>query len=93
MENRNIGIQDKIFRSLGILERVRLISSSEFMQHYSNLLLGIDLGYLPEINRLDLQNLFLWTQPAHLQWREGKELHALERDVMRAEIIKSELRL
>ncbi|HDL18027.1 MAG TPA: ATP--guanido phosphotransferase [Bacteroidetes bacterium] len=93
MENRNIGIQDKIFRSLGILERARLISSSEFMQHYSNLLLGIDLGYLPEINRLDLQNLFLWTQPAHLQWREGKELHALERDVMRAEIIKSELRL
>lgn len=93
MENRSIGIQDKIFRSLGILERAKLISSSEFMQHYSNLMLGIDLGFLPDINRQDLQNLFLWTQPAHLQLRQGKELNALERDVLRAEMIKSELRL
>jgi protein arginine kinase len=93
LENRNVQIEDKVFRSLGVIERAKMISSVEFIEHYSNLKLGIELGLINKIEKHDLHELILWVQPAHLQWRFGKELNSLERELIRAEMIRTKLGL
>lgn len=93
-ESKNrIDVEDKIFRSLGILERARRLKSQEFLEHYSNLKLGISLGIISEVDPDSLQELLLWIQPAHLQWYFGEEISTAERDAFRAEMVRSKLGL
>lgn len=93
LENRGIEVEDKVFRSLGILKHAKLLNTFEFIEHYSNLLLGINIGLIAEIDKQELHDLLLWTQPAHLQWRYGKELNSTEQDAVRAEVVKARLRI
>jgi len=93
MENRHIDVEDKIFRSLGLLERARKLSSREFIEQYANLMLGILIGLITEIEPQALHELILWVQPAHLQWQYGKDLSPVERDVYRAEMVRTKLGL
>ena len=93
LEDHSIEIEDRIYRSLGILERARILSSREFIEHYSNLMLGIHIGLITEIDPADLRELLLWVQPAHLQAQWGKEMPAAERDVYRAEFVRQRLGL
>ncbi len=93
-ENRNkIDVEDRIFRSLGILERARRLRFHEFLEHYSNLKLGISLDLISEVDPDILQELLLWAQPAHLQWYIGEEISSVERDVLRADMVRSKLGL
>jgi len=92
-EKDRIRIEDKIYRSCGILSKARVLSSSEFIEHYSNLQLGIYLGILKEINQRALNRLLVLTQPAHLQKLRGKRMDSLERDVFRAELVRQHLKL
>ena len=93
LEDRSIEIEDRVFRSLGILERARILSSREFIEHYSNLMLGIHIGLITDLDPAALRELLLWVQPAHLQWRWGKEMPAADRDAYRAEFVRSKLGL
>ncbi len=93
LEERSVEIEDRVFRSLGILERARILSSREFIEHYSNIMLGIHIGLITEIDPADLKELLLYVQPAHLQWQWGKEMPAADRDVYRAEFVRTRLGL
>jgi len=53
--------------------------------------LGCDLGMVKDINRQIINELFILTQPAHLQKIENKKLSSTERDLKRADIIRSRL--
>jgi protein arginine kinase len=53
--------------------------------------LGIDLGFFPENCRTPVDELFMETQPAHLQKGTQQKLAADERDSLRAEIIRAKL--
>ncbi len=53
--------------------------------------LGIDLGFFPEDCRVPIDELFMETQPAHLQKGSQQKLAAEERDALRAEIIREKL--
>ena len=92
-ETRNIEIEDKVFRTLGIIERARMLSSYELIEHYSNLIVGIDSGLIIDIEKQELQNILLWAQPAHLQLQYGEDLSEIERDVIRADMVRTRLRL
>ncbi len=92
-ENKSIEIEDKVFRSLGIIERARLLSSVEFIEHYSNFILGIKRGLVTDMEKQELQNLLLWVQPAHLQLLYGKNMSAIERDAIRADMVRMRLGL
>ena len=85
---------DKIFRALGILKNVRLISSQETIARLSAIRLGLALGIITEneVDRRIINELFIITQPAHLQKMEAKELSPKERDEKRAALIRSKLR-
>ncbi len=85
-------LEDKICRSFGILKSAYIISSQETVDLLSALRLGCDLGIIKDIDRRSINELFLITQPAHLQKIEGKKLSAQERDLKRADIIRSKLK-
>jgi len=84
-------IDDKSYRSLALLRSARTISSDEAMYLLSLVRLGI---YLERINDVDLakvNELFLLTQPAHLQRILKKEMDARQRGEARAEFIRTRL--
>lgn len=85
---------DKVFRALGILKNAHLISSQETIELLSTIRLGFALGIISDkdVERKKINELFIITQPAHLQKIAGKELTPLERDRKRAEIIIEKLR-
>jgi protein arginine kinase len=89
-QNRSM-LEDKINRSLGILKNAHIISSQETTELLSLVRLGIDLGMIKDIDRRAVNELFILTQPAHLQKLEDKKLSSSERDVTRAEIIRKKL--
>ena len=54
--------------------------------------LGIDLGFFPDGHRPVIDELFMETQPAHLQKSSQQKLQVEERDALRAGIIREKLK-
>ncbi len=93
MNDQRIVIEDKIYRTIGILSKAMILSSMEFLDHLSALRLGVDLGILPKISKRLLNELLIMTQPAHIQKIHGRKLEELERDSIRAEMVREKLNL
>ncbi len=85
-------LEDKVNRSFGILNNAHIITSQETIELLSMVRLGCDLGIIKNIDRRIINELFILTQPAHLQKIEKKKLTSQERDVKRAELIRSKLK-
>jgi len=86
-------LEDRINRSLGILKSAHIISSQETIELLSMVRLGCDLGMVKDTDRRSINELFIITQPAHLQKIENKKLSSDERDVKRAQLIRSKLKM
>ncbi|MBQ8795963.1 MAG: protein arginine kinase [Clostridia bacterium] len=84
--------QDKIGRSYGILITARLINHKEAVRLLSNLRMGICEGLIEGVDLATVDSLMLKIQPASLMRLKGTRLSPEERDRVRAEIIRSELR-
>lgn len=85
-----IGLQDRVFRSYGILRYARQMDAAEFMQHWSNLRLGITLGLIPvELSTVD--ELLTIAQDAHAKLYRNSLGTAMATDLARSEIIRSKL--
>lgn len=82
---------DRIWRSYGTLRSAHIISSNETIELLSAIRLGIDMDILKEITIPVINELFILTQPAHLQKIEKKVLSHAERDLKRAELIREKL--
>jgi protein arginine kinase len=67
------------------------MNSKEALNLLSFMKLGIDLGFFPEDCRTPVDELFMETQPAHLQKGTAQKLAADERDALRAEIIRTKI--
>jgi len=91
LEKGKIRVEDRVYRDLGLLTGARLLNSTETAGGLSGLRIGVDLGILPESWRELINELFIITQPAHLQKMAGDELDARDRDVFRAELVRSRL--
>jgi len=84
-------LEDKIYRSLGLLRTARIISSQETVDLLSMVRLGVDLEILTEVQRPVLNQLLIMIQPAHLQKIEGRRLSAADRDIKRGNLIRQKL--
>ena len=84
--------QDKIGRSYGILITARLISHKEAVKLLSNLRVGICEGLIEGVTLDTVDGLMLKIQPANLMRIKGERLTPEERDRVRAEIIREELK-
>ncbi len=93
IEKSTISIENRVFRSYGILKHSRIIESKEAAGRISLLRLGIDLNLINHISRNVLNELMVLTQPGFLQHYANKPLNAIERDVLRATLIRDRLSL
>jgi protein arginine kinase len=91
MDERPSTLDDKIQRALGVLKSACLISSQESLYLLSSVRLGVNLGRVPNVSLATINELFLQTQPAHLQIRAGKMLDPDQRDTLRAQVIRQKL--
>lgn len=92
LESKPKMIFNHIGRAYGILANAHSISSKETMNLLSLLRLGVDLGLFPGTDRALVDELFLITQPAHLQKSLAEKLSAEERDLLRADMLRERLR-
>lgn len=81
---------DKIGRAYGILQNGHVLSSNEAMNLLSLIRLGVDLGVFPDAKRSVTDRLFIEAQPGHLQYAQKGEFEAGQRDLLRAERLRSE---
>jgi len=90
LQNRE-ALEDRIWRAYGTLKSAHIITSTETIDLLSLVRLGVDLGVIKQSDRALINELFVITQPAHLQKMERKKLGPNQRDVKRAEIIREKL--
>ena len=84
-------LDDKIWRAYGTLANARVITSDETQACLSPIRMGIHMGRFTLLDIATLNDLFLQTQPGHLQKAQGKELAEEERDIARAEYLRHRL--
>jgi protein arginine kinase len=84
-------IEDRVWRAYAMLKHARIISSEEAMTLLSALRLGVHTGIIPEVNAETVNELFIFSQPAHLQVRASNSLSPQERDVMRSDFFRERL--
>ncbi len=89
LTNQRELLEDRIWRAYGTLKSAHIITSNETINLLSHVRLAVDLGIIKDIDRNMLNELFIQIQPAHLQKSQGRQLSAAERDVKRAELIRS----
>ncbi|MBU6408980.1 MAG: protein arginine kinase [Verrucomicrobia bacterium] len=92
IEKKPKTVYNHIGRAYGILANAHSISSKETMNLLSLLRLGLDLEMFPGADRSAVDELFLITQPAHLQKQLSDKLSAEERDLVRADMVRDHLK-
>jgi protein arginine kinase len=85
-------VLDKVKRAYGTLQNAAMMTSEETMDLLSNVRLGVNLGLIDNIKITDVNELFIHTQPAHLQKLLGRELDSEERNSERARFLRDRLR-
>ena len=68
-----------------------IINSEETMNLLSAVRMGVNLDLIKGISIAKINELFIQTQPAHLQIIEGRTLEPEERDSLRAKLIRERL--
>jgi len=84
-------LEDRIWRSYGMLKAARMITSEEILQLLSQVRMGVNIGLIDDIEMQTLNELFVLTLPAHLQKLEGCELDSAQRNVIRASYVRKRL--
>jgi protein arginine kinase len=91
VNDRTLALDDKVFRALGLLRSARLITSEDTLSFLSHLRLGVNLARTKDVDVRTINELFLLTQPAHLQKLQGKKLDGDLRRAARADYIRQRL--
>lgn len=89
-ENRQ-GLHDQVSRAYGILQTAQTISSEETMHLLSSVRMGINMGLIDDLEIPLVNELFIHTQPAHLQKIRHAKLESAERNIARAAYIRQRL--
>ena len=89
---KQVAVQDRIARSVGVLQTARLLSGEEFMKLISNVRFGISAGMLSGVSIEDVNALSAAVQPATLSAEHGSPMTAAQRDRTRAEMVRTALK-
>ena len=84
---------DKVSRAYGTLQTAQQISSEETMYLLSQVRMGINLGLIGDLEIPQINELFIRTQPAHLQKIRQTSLDTDQRNIERANYLHSQLKL
>lgn len=81
-----IGLRDRVCRAAGAMQSAYLMESSEAIQCVSDILVGLQMGYLTGVSPQEMYTLEQDIRPAMLQGAP------LERDVKRASLVRERTR-
>lgn len=84
-------LHDRVSRAYGILRTAQTISSEETMHLLSSVRMGVNLGLISDLAIPVVNQLFIYTQPAHLQVISGMELDTADRNIERARYLRRHL--
>lgn len=84
-------LRDRMARTLGILQKARLLQLEEAMEALSLIRLGMALGWIQGGAYSHLLQLFFEIQPAHLMKYSGKEMEKMELEAARAALVRRTL--
>lgn len=84
-------LHDKISRAYGTLKSAQSISSEETMHLLSSVRMGVNLGLIDDLPIPTVNELFIHTQPAHLQKLRRSQLDSADRNVARAAYLRQRL--
>ena len=84
-------LHDRVSRAYGTLRNAQKISSEETMHLLSSVRMGVNLGLIKGLEIPTLNELFIHTQPAHLQKLRGGELDSTDRNIERARYLRRQL--
>ncbi len=85
-------IHDRVSRAYGTLCSATMMTSEETMDLLSSVRLGVNMGLLDDVTIGTVNELFIHTQPAHLQKLMGSLLDGEERNAARARYLRTRLR-
>ena len=88
LAQKEIELQDMVYRDFGVLSNARRISEEEIKDLLSSVKLGCDLGIISEVDDKKILELMLYTKDANLQKRVGKKLNSYEIEIERANVVK-----
>jgi protein arginine kinase len=91
LKNESEALYDKVGRAYGILSNAHVLNTREAVDHLSTLRMGIDLSIIDRLNRENVNELFILSQPAHIQKTNGRELDAGSRDIERGNLLRTRL--
>ena len=85
-------LHDRVSRAYGILCTAQTITSEETMHLLSSVRMGVNLGLISDLEIPTVNQLFIHTQPAHLQMLHGAQLDSADRNAERAIYLRQHLR-
>jgi protein arginine kinase len=89
---KRMELQDRVSRALGALQHATMMTSDETMELLSSVRMGINLGLLDDTSMHSVNELFIQTQPSHLQKLVGGPMDGEERNAARARYLRTKLR-
>lgn len=91
LNERRQHLHDQVSRAYGVLKTAHTISSEETMHLLSSVRMGINLGLIDDLEIPTVNELFIHTQPAHLQKIQGRPLEVDDRNIARASYLRNRL--
>jgi protein arginine kinase len=85
-------LQDRVSRAYGTLCSATMMTAEETMDLLSSVRLGVNMTLLDDVTINTVNELFIHTQPAHLQKLMGAMLDGEERNAARARYLRTRLR-
>ena len=91
LNQRVAQLDDKIYRGWAVLTNARVISTKEVLDMLSHLRMGVNMGRIDSVDIPVINELFLLTQPAHLQRISQRKMDPAARREARATLIRQRL--
>lgn len=91
LQSGRLKLEDRVWRSYGILSRARILSSAEAMRLFSDIRLGMDLDLIPDVSLTTLNEMLVLIGSAYLQKTAGVQMTSADRDVRRAAVVREKL--
>ncbi len=92
LKKSGISVQDKLWRSYGILTNARTIGSTEFLSLWSDCMLGKNCGIIDVVRDKNMVQLLIESMPAHIIQTDENANDARVRDELRANRIREYLK-
>ena len=92
LDEKQNDLFDRVSRAYGTLQTAQQISSEETMYLLSRVRMGVNLGLIDNLEIPAINQLFLRTQPAHLQKIRDTSMDTERRNVERAIYLREQLK-